>query len=138
MKHLFKTITKLIGFGILALGTPLSAGDRPEHHEGKPAPTLEIALANMVEYNAKLEALIKKNRLSPEDIYQIHELSYTLENALETIGREQARLAELLEELHVASERNDQRTIKRSGRAYLEGTAPFIRWCDAKCAKETP
>jgi len=70
---------------------------------------------------------VEKDTLIPEDLHRVHELTYTLEDALEKLGNEQARLAELLEEVHVASEHADGDTVKASGRAYLRGSAPLTR-----------
>ena len=98
-----------------------------EHFEGKPSPTLEAALANLTQFNAELEVLIEQESLSPEDHHQIHELTYTLENAMKRLNEEQLRLSELLEEVHLASERADSETVKASGSAFLKGTAPLMK-----------
>lgn len=115
-----KLMTTLALVGALAFAAPALADERPDHFEGKLAPTLEAALANLAEYNPRLAALVEKDTLAPEDLHRVHELTYTLENALETLASEHARLAEVLEEVHLASETNDPETVKRSGRAYLE------------------
>lgn len=122
-----KTLTLLTLASTLVFLPPVHAEERPEHFKGRPAPTLEAALANLTDYNARLEALLKKDRLAPEDLLQVHQLSYTLEQALEKLGEEQARLAALLEEVHLASERGDSKTVKASGGAYLKGAAPLTR-----------
>ncbi|TVP81060.1 MAG: hypothetical protein EA353_02330 [Puniceicoccaceae bacterium] len=114
----------LLAFGCCAAG--LSAAERHAHFEGKPAPTLEQALQNLAEYNQKLAAQLEKAELSADDILEIHQLSYTLENALETFAREQARAAELLEEMHVASEMGQRAVIKSSGQAYLKAVGPLL------------
>ncbi|MEX1033154.1 MAG: DUF6746 family protein [Cellvibrionaceae bacterium] len=122
-----KVINTLALVGTLAFTLPAVADERPDHFEGKPSPTLEVALGNLSEYNPRLAALLEKDTLSPEDLHQVHQLTYTLENALEKLASEQARVAELLEEVHQASERADSATVKASGRAYLKGTAPLTR-----------
>lgn len=103
------------------------AEERPDHFEAKPSPTLNAAIENLAEYNPKLEALIEKSSLSPEDLNTVHQLTYTLEQALAKIGEEKDRVAALLEEVHLASERADEETVKQSGQGYLKGTEPFIR-----------
>lgn len=106
---------------ILALAVPAQADDeRPEHFKGKPAETLEQALTNFSEYNGKLANILKKDELSPKDLYEVHQLTYTLENALEKIREEYEELAEALEEVHIASESNEPGTVKSRGREYLE------------------
>ena len=43
------------------------------------------AVANFSEYNGKLEGLIQQEHLSPQDMHEVHMLTYTLENALAKI-----------------------------------------------------
>lgn len=117
---------KLIFIALVLLSlSALSQAEKVDHFEGVPSPTLEAALANLTEFNVELEVLLKKDSLSPEDHHKIHELTYTLENAIQKLGSEQQRLAEILEEVHLASETADSKTVKGSGHAYLEGTAPL-------------
>ncbi|MCC5838899.1 MAG: hypothetical protein JJT96_02155 [Opitutales bacterium] len=122
-----KQLILLAGFGLAALSINAAPDERVDHFKGKPAPTLEVALANLATYNAKLADLISGETLTAQAMVDIHEISYTLENAFETIAREHARLADLLEEVHLASERLDSATIKASGQAFLTGTAPLTR-----------
>ncbi len=122
MKNIGITIASVLAF------IPFSfAEELPGHFKGKPAPTLEVAIANLTESNAKLEALLEKETLEPKELVQIHEMSYTMENALKKLGEEQARLAALMEEVHRASESGDGKKVKDSGAAYLKGTAPLVR-----------
>ena len=122
-----KSITTWAFLAALALATPVLADERPDHFEGEPSPTLEAAMANLDEYNARLAVLVERDSLSAEELHQVHELTYALENALERLELERARLAELLEEVHQASELADGDTVKASGRAFLDGTAPLTR-----------
>lgn len=103
------------------------ANERPDHFEGKPSPSLEVALAHLTEYNQKLAELIAQETLSPGDLQQVHQLTYTLENALEKLGVERERLAELLEQVHKASEHADSQTVQSSGREYLKNSAPLTQ-----------
>ncbi|BEH15553.1 DUF6746 family protein [Marinobacter shengliensis] len=120
-----KLMTTFALVGAFALAAPALADERPDHFEAKPSPTLEAALDNLAEYNPKLAALVEKESLNPEDLNDVHQLTYTLEQALEKLGEEKDRVAALLEEVHLASESADAETVKRSGKAYLEGTAPL-------------
>lgn len=121
-------LTTVFAFvGTLAVAMPVLAEERPDHFKPQPSPTLEAALSNLSEFNPQLATLLEKETLSPQDLNQVHQLTYTLENALERLESERARVAELLEEVHVASERADSATVKASGRAYLDGTAPLTR-----------
>ncbi len=123
MKNL---LTPLLAIQLTLLSASF-AEERFAHHEGKPAPTLDVALVNLKEGNAKLAEILKKDTLKMADLHEVHVLSYTIENALERIGKEQARLAELMEEVHLASEKNDAETVKASGQAFLEAAAPLTR-----------
>lgn len=65
----------------------------------------------MNEYNAKLPPLLNTNELNVNDMNKIHELSYTLENALLRITEEVNLMAENLEEVQLASGRMDHQII---------------------------
>lgn len=110
-------------FGLLCAATAAQADDdRPEHFEGEGAKTLEQALVNLREYNAKLSTIIERDELTASDMAEIHKLSYTLENALERIEDEVDELADVLEKVHVASEEMDRETVRRQAPAYLTGS----------------
>jgi SMC interacting uncharacterized protein involved in chromosome segregation len=109
--------------GLLCAATAAQADDdRPEHFEGERSETLEEAFENLREYNAKLHAIIERDELTAAEMSEIHQLSYTLENALERIEDEVEDLAEVLEEVHVASEEMDRETVRKQAPAYLTGS----------------
>ncbi|MCH8500841.1 MAG: hypothetical protein LAT77_02895 [Aliidiomarina sp.] len=99
--------------------------ERIDHYKGEPSPTLAVAMKNFVEYNQRLQAVLAKNELTVEDMVLIHELTYTLENALERIREDLEELAETLEDVHVASETMDYDTAQKAGALYLE-TAKIV------------
>lgn len=115
----------------LAFATPgavfASDDDRPDHFEGEPSETLEQAVRNFSEYNQKLAGMLQQQNLSAEDIYKIHNLTYTLENALHKIEDEVEALEEVLEEVHKASERADADTVSTRGKVYLEKAQTLIK-----------
>lgn len=121
-----KLIISLSLAGLLPLATPALADDRPDHFKGKPAETLEQALANFSEYNAKLKEILNKQTLTAQDSHQVHELTYTLENALERIEDELENLAETLESLHVASETAATDKVRALGTQYLDKAQQII------------
>lgn len=100
--------------------------ERVDHYEGLPAETLEDAVKNFSEYNRKLAAVLDKGELTAEDLDTIHQLTYTLENALEKINEEFSALADTLEEVHVASETTDYETVKTKGQKYLSVSRQLI------------
>lgn len=114
----------LIGLFVLNLGfSDIVHADRkrPDHFVGKPSRTLEEAFTNFSEYNARLAAFLAKGELTLQDVQQVHELTYTLENSLEKIRSEFTVLAETLEAIHVASENADIATVKTKAKIYLDG-----------------
>lgn len=108
------------------VSSPIRAEERVDHFEGEPAETLEQAVANFSEYNARLAELMARDELSDADLVTVHELTYTLENALERINSELADLSETLESVHLASEALDAESVHRQGRKYLETAAKVI------------
>lgn len=115
---------KILKYGLLGMFLILGsqsvlAQDRFDHYEGEPARSLEQALKNFAEYNAKLESVLQRE-LTPEDMAEIHQLTYTLENALERISIELEQLAETLEEVHLGSERLEYDGVREAARLYLE------------------
>lgn len=112
----------------VAMGATSAIGDeeRVEHYEGLPAETLDGAVTNFSEYNARLAAVLEKPELTDEDLQTVHELTYTLENALQKINAELDTLAETLEALHLASETDDPEGTKTHGAAYLETARTIV------------
>ncbi|SFM54854.1 DUF6746 family protein [Marinobacter pelagius] len=96
-----------------------------EHYKGEPAETLEQAVANFSEYNNRLDKVLA-GELTPEAMNEIHQLTYTLENALGKLNEEFDDLAERLELVHKASEHADPETIQREGSVYLEKSRKVI------------
>ena len=108
----------LLAFLIPALGV-FADTDRVEHFKGKPAETLEQALENLHEGNQTLMRLLHETSITAETSHEIHQLTYTLENALERVRGEMDRLAEELESVHLASEANQGDRLDRHGQQYL-------------------
>jgi len=105
----------------LGLAGPALADERVDHYEGEEAADLTEALANLWEYNTRLAAILEKGTLDEGDLDRVHQLTYSLENALARIDEDLTSLAETLEEVHLASESLDAETVSESGRAYLAG-----------------
>lgn len=122
---MFKKLMTITIFSALFSTAVFADQERIDHYKGEPSPTLAVAMKNFVEYNQRLQAVLAKGELTVEDMVLIHELTYTLENALERIREDLEELAETLEEVHVASETMDYDTAKKAGALYLE-TAKII------------
>jgi hypothetical protein len=112
---------------LLAAATGRADPPRVDHFEGEPAPSLAAALANLEEYNAQLAAVLEREALTPDDLHTVHQLTYTLENALARIAEDVDVIAEHLEAVHIASEQADTATVRDQGRSYLERVGPFNR-----------
>lgn len=113
-------------FGLL--GTVANADDqeRTDHFEGESADTLSAAVANFSQTNHQLSELLAQDELSDADLGTIHELSYTLENALAKIDEELDTMAVDLEEVHLGSESMDEERVRTHGSAYLEAAQTLV------------
>ncbi|MBS3800927.1 MAG: hypothetical protein KGY40_08085 [Thioalkalivibrio sp.] len=116
----FLALTALAASGVVA-------DERYDHYEALESPDLETAMDNLAEYNTKLRAILDKESLSAGDVAEVHQLTYTLENAVERIANEVDAVAEVLEEVHQASERDDRDTVHARGKAYLSSSNPLLQ-----------
>lgn len=111
---------------INVLSAPSFASERPDHYAGKKAETLEEAVERLDNYSDRLEDLLEKGPLSAREMADIHKMTYTLENALETIRESLEGTAAALEEVHLASETQDEDTVKNSGQRFLKDIDTLI------------
>ena len=110
----------------LVFALPTFADDTYEHFNGEPAKTLEQAVANFSEYNTRLEKMLA-GELTPQTMNEVHQLTYTLENALGKLDSELADIAERLEKVHKASEHADPDTVKKQGMVYLDKSRTIVK-----------
>lgn len=127
MNSLSNTLIGLFLLSLSAASLAADEGQRQSHFKGKQSTTLEQAVSNFRDHNAQLAKLLAKDKLSPGDALKVHELTYTLENALKKINSDFAELADVLEEVHVASEKIDTATIKKRGKVYLDISQKVIK-----------
>lgn len=99
--------------------------DSVEHFKGVPSDTLEQAVANFSEYNQKL-AEVLAGELDNNAMVEVHELTYTIENALAKINAEFTELADTLEEVHLASEKFDAAEVQAKGDTYVSVATQVI------------
>ena len=123
MKKSLTTLLLMISGFLVCNAT---AEERPDHFKGKAADTLQQAVANFTEYNQKLKDLLAAE-LTPQSMAEIHQLTYTIEVALEKIHSETTKLKDTLEQVHIASERMDMATAKSSGDAYIEAAQTLVK-----------
>lgn len=110
----------------LMVAATAHASTPTEHFKGEPAETLSQAVANFSETNQQLAELLAQDELSLEDLGTIHELTYTLENALEKINEEAEAMAVNLEEVHLGSETGDFERVQSHGADYLEAAQTLV------------
>lgn len=120
-------LTTLAVILLMSLSTVAHAEDRPDHYKGEQSETLEQAVQNFSEYNRKLEVLLAKEKLTAAEMATVHQLTYTLENALNKINAELAALSETLEAVHKASENANVATTLSKGREYLSVSRQVIK-----------
>ncbi|WP_201245842.1 DUF6746 family protein [Halochromatium salexigens] len=116
------TLLLAIAGGVAA--EEMSPEGRP-HFSGKEAATLKEALHHFEEGNEELEDYLEDGSIEGADLAHIHELTYTLENAIAKMQAELGALAATLEEVHLASEKSDIDIVLESGREYLSIADPF-------------
>ncbi len=107
---------------LLTVAGGVAAHEMPadgRHFSGKEAATLEEAVRNLTEGNEQLAAYLEDGSVEAADLAYIHELTYTLENAIAKMQEDLVTLATTLEEVHLASERGEADVVLESGRAYL-------------------
>ena len=110
----------VIAIMVAFLGAPVSfADEKYDHFPSLDAPDVKTAYCNLAEFNEKLSAIVNKPELSAEDMVKVHELTYTLENAVIRLQTTLKDLAADLEEVHLASETLNSKTVKGSGELYL-------------------
>ena len=120
LRHLVLTaVTSLV------IANPAMAEDA-NHYKGEPANTLDQAVHHFSEYNTKLETTLA-GELTPETMNDVHQLTYTLENALKKMDDELEQLAETLERVHKASEHSDPNTVRSAGKQYLETGRKIVK-----------
>lgn len=123
---------KMLNMAVLAAGLTIGANvamaeERISHFKNEPSPTLEAAVKNFSEYNNRLADIVKKGEYSDQDLVDIHQLTYTLEVALEKMEEELDDLADVLEEVHLASETFDRERLKKNADLYLETSRKIVK-----------
>lgn len=117
---------KFLAIAGLFLAPVINAAERVDHFEGESAETLEQAVANLSEHNARLAVLVDNGELSDADHARIHELTYSLENALARIRKEVDVMADDLEAIHVASEQRATDVVTDKALAYLSAARTLV------------
>ncbi len=117
----------ILSISILAAPLFAQAEERADHFKGKPSESLEQALSNLQNYNAELARVLNTQPLTPITLHETHQLTYTLENALQKIAADINTMQISLEALHKASEINAPEEVKSLGKVYLEQSRPLVK-----------
>ncbi|WP_296639548.1 DUF6746 family protein [Roseinatronobacter sp.] len=115
-----------LAFVALLAATPALSQDAIDHYAPQPSETLEQALANFSEYNKIMADIMTKDSLTPNDMEDVHQLTYTLEVALAKLIEEGTDLAERLEYVHQASEGSNGARLRKYGLDYLETAQKIV------------
>lgn len=127
MQTSFPLFAGIIALSLSSASWADDSGTRTAHSKGEPAETLQQAVTNMSKYNEKLESLLAKDELTAMDMHEVHMLTYTLENALQKIQADLVETAEVLEEVHIASETGKPEVVKEKGQTYLQTTRILVK-----------
>lgn len=119
---------KLLITSILLLSASQStlADEKYNHFPSLKSEDINTALCNIKNYNEKLAVITSKTELSAEDMVKVHELTYTLENAVNFLRETLKQVSVDLEEVHKASERLEPKIIKSAGESYLSPTTTLV------------
>lgn len=110
-------------FAIIVALSSTAYASEVRHYKGQDVNTVEEAIAVLQEYNPKLQALLESEELKPQDMGKIHEMTYSMENALKILEGSLKITQRNLEELHLSSERMETEKAKIYGQLYLDDAA---------------
>jgi DNA repair ATPase RecN len=119
-----KVLLSISLLGVLTLNTA-QAGD--DHFPAVESEDLNAALCNLERYNRNLQSIVNQDPLLALDMVKVHELTYTLENALAQIQKDLVVIAEDLEKVHKASEALNPDVIKQFSNKYLVKTTELVQ-----------
>ncbi|WP_130538303.1 DUF6746 family protein [Thiomicrorhabdus indica] len=106
---------------LMALATASVASD-DKHFKGKMPTTYEQAQEYLVESKAKLAAILADGNVSRVEMGEIHQLTYSLENALEFMEEEIEQIQETLERVHKGSERGTNAQVFQDAQQFLNNS----------------
>lgn len=93
-----------------------------DHFKGQPSTDLKSALCNLQKFDKKLKVVTKQTPITASDMAKIHQLTYTLEVAIQKVQQELEIAAEELEKVHKGSESMNSQQVKTAAEKYLNRT----------------
>lgn len=114
---------------IIAMAPSAHAAEPPpqriDHFQAKHADSVEEAIANLRDANAKLAQLLS-GEVNDYAMHDIHSLSYTVEESLTRIIDEMKMLLDTAGDMHFATEGLKREAVIDYGDAYLSGVRKVI------------
>lgn len=121
------TIKLMLVGGLLSLSSLSFASEgESKHFKGEKVENLAQAVKVFSEQNKKFAAMIADNNVDLQEMGQIHQMTYSMENALRKIKAEVEAMEHLLEEVHEGSEKAGNQAIIKDGRKYLEKAQTLV------------
>ncbi|MFC4700235.1 DUF6746 family protein [Glaciecola siphonariae] len=119
---MYKKRIVLAAFIALAANFSANADDEYKHFPALKSESSAQALCRIQEYNSRLQDIVTQDEISVEGMLKVHEISYTLENALQKLTADLQQAAIDLEEAHLGSEALEQTRVKNHANLYLDIT----------------
>lgn len=131
-------IVTVFAFAMVFAGVPSSFAvhheERVDHYEGHTISTKEGALQALAEGQEKIKGFLAKDELDVTEMEDIHELSYTLEAAVDKLialksfsEAELSALDEAVQAVHYASENHEEEKLREWSEKLSEATAALGR-----------
>jgi hypothetical protein len=117
---MIRTLAAAAALSLAALPVAADEDEAIDHYAAKDSETLAEAVENFVTYNDKVQEVLARDELTPADMEEIHQYTYTIETALAKINAELGALAVVLEEVHLASESDNPARLRGAAEVYLE------------------
>lgn len=127
MKLFAKThLTLITGLFLLFNSSLAFSKSSEQHFASLSSPDIKTAKCNIKAYNEKLNALTTKSEISAIDMVKVHELTYTLEDALKRLVEDLSTAANELEKAHKASESLNDKTVRDASSVYSKLTNELL------------
>ena len=111
--------------GLLTISSLVQASEY-SHFKGENVDNLDQAVKVFSTQNKKFSEIIKNGNVSLEEMGQIHQITYSMENALRKIKLEVTEMEYLLENVHKASEYGGNQKVIEDGQKYLEKAQTLV------------
>lgn len=121
VKSMICGLALLFSYNVVAL-------EEINHFEGKSSDSIQAALCNLKTYNLALQKRTDKKHMVIQDHADIHQITYTLEVAVQKLQSELAIIAEELEKVHKGSEAANNNKVKSAGEIYLNKTSELLSY----------